>query len=160
VNASSFRAHPEKSPEDSYRQAISDLQRELQNRTEQRDELNRRIALLEAALANLAVVVDDEPFEGGLAKAIRTVLKRVPGKPFHPTEVRDGLKAIGYDISKHTNIMASVHSVLKRMTEGPNAAVQPIRSNAQGGQLYRWKPAVTLKDALIEKLIGGPGRSH
>jgi chaperonin cofactor prefoldin len=61
VNASSFRAHPEKSPEDSYRQAISDLQRELQNRTEQRDELNRRIALLEAALANLAVVVDDEP---------------------------------------------------------------------------------------------------
>jgi hypothetical protein len=102
-----------------------------------REEIDHRLARIDAAIANLAVVLDDEPFEGGLAEAIRTVLKRKPGQWMMPTQVRNGLKEIGYDINQHTNIMASVHSVLKRLAETPD--VQGVKGGGDSGVLFRWK---------------------
>jgi hypothetical protein len=50
-----------------------------------------------------------------------------------PTEVRDGIVAIGFELSsiKHDNPMASVHAVLKRFVDAGDAAQTKDKK-------YRW----------------------
>jgi len=134
----------------SYRKALDDLKAERGKLVAQREEIDHRLARVDAAIANLAVVLDNEPFEGGLTEAVRAVLQRGMGRPYAPTEVRDGLKAIGYDASHHTNLMASVHSVLKRLAETPN--VEALKSSAEGGFRYRWRRAPQPNAEALKRL--------
>jgi hypothetical protein len=39
------------------------------------------------------------------------------GRPMTPIEVRDGLAACGFDMSKYVNDLAAIHTVLKRLNE-------------------------------------------
>lgn len=99
-----------------------------------------RLAQVRAALAALLVLEGDEPvqFEGKLADACRVVLKKHAGASLSPLQVRDELKVIGYDISKdnHSNIMASIHSVLKRLKE--SGEVESKEAKDGSGTRYRW----------------------
>ena len=52
----------------------------------------------------------------GLTDACRVVLKNA-GTPVTPTEVRDRLESIGFDLAKYSNSLAAVHTVLKRLNE-------------------------------------------
>src|ERR1051325_9396605 len=78
-----------------------------------------------ARTAMLALVGDEAAdFDGKLIDAVRVVLLERDGKWLSPTEVRDGVRRLGYDFSDHPNEMAAVHGVLKRLVEYKDADVK------------------------------------
>jgi hypothetical protein len=100
-----------------------------------------RLARVRTAKAALEALVSDEPveFDGSLADACREVLKRTAGKSLSPVQIRDQLKAVGYDPAtiKHGNVMASIHGVLKRMA-GPDKDVRVKQAKDGSGARYWW----------------------
>jgi hypothetical protein len=55
--------------------------------------------------------------EMGLTEAIRWVFKQPLMLPLTPTQVRDHLAEMGYDLEKYAFVMPPIHNTLKRMKE-------------------------------------------
>jgi hypothetical protein len=55
--------------------------------------------------------------EMGLTEAIRWVFKQPLVLPLTPTQVRDSLAQMGYDLEKYKHVMPPIHNTLKRMKE-------------------------------------------
>jgi hypothetical protein len=71
-----------------------------------------------AALTELANASEDSAPPADLVKGITDACKTAvlgAGKPILPSEVRDRIKTLG--IAEQKNILASVHTVLKRLAE-------------------------------------------
>lgn len=56
--------------------------------------------------------------EMGLTEAIRWVFRQPLMLPLTPTQVRDHLAEMGYDLEKYAHVMPPIHTTLKRMKEG------------------------------------------
>lgn len=57
------------------------------------------------------------PEDMGLTEAIRWVFKQPLILPLTPTQVRDHLAEMGYDLGKYAHMMPPIHNTLKRMKE-------------------------------------------
>ena len=55
--------------------------------------------------------------EMGLTEAIRWVFRQPLLVPLTPTQVRDRMAEMGYDLSKYKHVMPPIHNTLKRMKE-------------------------------------------
>jgi len=55
--------------------------------------------------------------EMGLTEAIRWVFRQPLVLPLTPTQVRDRMAEMGYDLSKYKHVMPPIHNTLKRMKE-------------------------------------------
>jgi hypothetical protein len=55
--------------------------------------------------------------EMGLTEAIRWVFRQPLMLPLTPTQVRDHLAEMGYDLEKYAYVMPPIHNTLKRMKE-------------------------------------------
>ena len=55
--------------------------------------------------------------EMGLTEAIRWVFQQPLVLPLTPTQVRDRLAEMGYDLEKYAHVMPPIHNTLKRMKE-------------------------------------------
>jgi hypothetical protein len=55
--------------------------------------------------------------EMGLTEAIRWVFRQPLMLPLTPTQVRDHLAGMGYDLGKYAHVMPPIHNTLKRMKE-------------------------------------------
>ena len=55
--------------------------------------------------------------EMGLTEAIRWVFKQPLLLPLTPTQVRDRLAEMGYDLEKYAHVMPPIHTTLNRMNE-------------------------------------------
>ena len=55
--------------------------------------------------------------EMGLTEAIRWVFRQPLMLPLTPTQVRDQLAEMGYDLEKYAFVMPPIHNTLKRMKE-------------------------------------------
>jgi hypothetical protein len=55
--------------------------------------------------------------EMGLTEAIRWVFRQPLMLPLTPTQVRDHLAQMGYDLEKYAYVMPPIHNTLKRMKE-------------------------------------------
>jgi hypothetical protein len=55
--------------------------------------------------------------EMGLREAIRWVFRQPLILPLTPTQVRDHMAEMGYDLSKYKHVMPPIHNTLKRMKE-------------------------------------------
>jgi hypothetical protein len=55
--------------------------------------------------------------EMGLTEAIRWVFKQPLILPLTPTQVRDSLAQMGYDLEKYKHVMPPIHNTLNRMKE-------------------------------------------
>jgi hypothetical protein len=100
-----------------YRQALDAAIREYEALGAQRREIDERLSQLTQVIGNLNRLcgfVSTVPW--GLTDACRVVLKNA-GKPMTPTDVRDRLESIGFDLDKYSNSLAAVHTVLKRLNE-------------------------------------------
>jgi predicted nuclease with TOPRIM domain len=139
---------------DAFNNAIKELT-ELMAEREVLDEkveaMDRRIARLRRAAISVGALCDiyagqvttkyPELFpdsidpDTGLTDAVREVLK---GELMFltPVEIRNHLKTKGYDISKYKNVLASIHTILKRLKDQDEVMV----SNRDGRTIYRWKP--------------------
>jgi hypothetical protein len=55
--------------------------------------------------------------EMGLTEAIRWVFRQPLMLPLTPTQVRDHMAEMGYDLDKYKHVMPPIHNTLKRMKE-------------------------------------------
>jgi hypothetical protein len=55
--------------------------------------------------------------EMGLTEAIRWVFRQPLLLPLTPTQVRDHMAEMGYDLGKYKHVMPPIHNTLKRMKE-------------------------------------------
>lgn len=98
-------------------------------------------ARIHAAIKATYAMVTDEPlkFTGTLADACRVVLQEANG-PLTPVQVRDGVINLQYNLSRHQNPLASIHSVLKRLAR--SGTVQHVTLKAGEGKsnrsAYKW----------------------
>jgi hypothetical protein len=102
------------SPDD-YRRALQAAVREYEALGLRRRAIDQRLAELAQTIGTLSRLLGLTPTVPiGLTDAIRLVM-RGSGLPMTPVEVRDRLRAIGFDVSKYSNDVAAVHTILKRL---------------------------------------------
>src|ERR1043166_9550260 len=67
--------------------------------------------------AEIASRINELKQEMGLTEAIRWVFRQPLMLPLTPTQVRDRMAEMGYDLSKYKHVMPPIHNTLKRMKE-------------------------------------------
>jgi len=125
---------------ESYKTALQDAQKELAETIAELGKIQGREAALEvrivelrqsvASLARLCGEKFAEEDELGLTDAIRLALKTA-GTPLAAAGVRDRIESMGFDVSRYGNILASIHTVLKRLVDQGQA-------EDVGGLNYKW----------------------
>jgi len=132
-----------------YRRALEAAVREYEALGEQRQQIDRRLAELAQTLSTLSRLCGIVPTVSvGLTDACRLVL-RGAGLPMTPTEVRERLKAFGFDLARYTNDLAAVHTTLKRLADA--GELHFIARPGTGEKAYVWdRPA---RAALLGPVI-------
>ena len=102
---------------DDYKRALDAAIREYERVSAEHAELEARLAQLKHSIATLTKLCGYEPtVQFGLTDACRMVLRHAD-HPLTALEIRDRLIAIGLDMGRYSNALASIHTVLKRMHE-------------------------------------------
>ena len=110
-----------------YKKLLREKEERLVELLDQQEHLETEIAELKqeiGALAILAGEAKDSRYDFlarisgdlGLIDAIREVMRSMNGY-LTPKDIRDGLDNIGYNIGEHSNILASIHTTLRRMAQ-------------------------------------------
>ena len=129
-----------------YKENLNIARQELVKLLEQREALDKRIAKLRQEIGSLAYLAGvgrpkavlklpgGAKKQSGLKPACREVL-RASDVPLTPDEVMEGIGRLGFHQGNYTNLLASVHTTLRRMTE--NGEVE--ESSKGGKKAYRLK---------------------
>src|SRR6266567_4195942 len=97
-------------PQEDYRRALESATREYEALGARRREIDQRLAELAQSIGTLSKLLNLTPtIPIGLTDAIRLVV-RGAGVPMTPVEVRDRLRAIGFDVAKYVNDLGAVHT--------------------------------------------------
>src|SRR5262245_54393822 len=100
---------------DDYVRAFEAAKHEFEALGDQRRDIDRRLTQLAQTMASLGRLCGYVPtVSWGLTDGCRMVLI-ASGRPQTPTEVREALVACGFDLSKYSNDLAAIHTVLKRL---------------------------------------------
>jgi hypothetical protein len=132
------------SPEN-YKSALEQLKKDLRDSKQRRlehlrgvEEEEERITHLRQSVASLSRLCgeafDDED-EFGLTDAIRMALK-AHGGHLNPQQVRAQIERLGFKTEKYTNVLASIHTVLKRLVI--KGEVDDSATAGDGKTAYRW----------------------
>lgn len=149
-----------------YDQALQSAFNEHEKLSGERAQIDERLAQLEKIMESLAPLCQDENLERapspipappytvrdlGLADACREVL-RVEKRYMTPIGIRECLIKHGYDETKQTNLLASIHSIAKRLVGSKEAEQSTIGSKTY----YRWTGSspitLQLTDSLLQKM--------
>jgi hypothetical protein len=121
---------------DDYRRALATAIREYEALGQQRQDIDKRIAEVAqtiGTLSRLCGLIPTVPL--GLTDACRLVV-RGAGVPVTPSDVRQRLQSIGFDLSKYSNDLAAIHTILKRLNE--SGELRFIPRNEPGKHAYVW----------------------
>ena len=122
--------------EDAYKRALRDALRELTELGRKSAEIDERRAQLVQTIAHLSRLCGVKPsVPWGITDACRMVL-RAAGRPLTPSEIRGQLEAMGFDVSRYSNQLAPIHTVLKRLHGAGEAEVRAAADDKPG---YVWK---------------------
>ena len=132
--------------EEPYHRALAVAVREYEELGRQRRAIDKRLAELTQTISTLNRLCGFVPtVPWGLTDACRVVL-RGNGCPMTPTEVRDQLGTIGFDLSKYSSALSAIHTVLKRLSEAGDIRFVEL---ASGRFAYEWlTPTNSLASAL------------
>ena len=122
---------------DDYRRALATAIREYETLGQQRQDIDKRLAEVMqtiGTLSRLCGLVPTVPI--GLTDACRLIV-RGAGLPVTPTDVRQRLQSIGFDLSKYSNDLAAIHTILKRLNESGELRFV-ARGNEPGRHAYIW----------------------
>jgi len=126
--------------QDDYRRALEAAIKEYEDLGTKRRDIDNRLAELAQTIGTLSKLLGFTPTVPiGLTDAIRIVV-RGAGVPMSPTEVRDRLRGMGFDVSRYSNDLAAVHTILKRLNQSGELRFLP-RPN--GAHQYSWNRPVT-----------------
>lgn len=139
----------------SYKKALESARDELQQLYSQQEDISKRITQLRKTISHLAELCDEHDLEIdaenpialdllfgtiGLTEACREVVKAAAPDGLTPVDVKEGLRKWGFDMSGYTNILASIHTVLKRLAKsGVIDEGRPV-NDKEGKRVYRWSP--------------------
>jgi hypothetical protein len=151
-----------------YRRALEAAVREYEALGEQRQQIDRRLAELAQTMSTLSRLCGIvATVSVGLTDACRLVL-RGAGLPMTPVDVRERLKAFGFDLSRYTNDLAAVHTTLKRLNDA--GELRFVARPGTGDKAYVWdRPAraallgpdiATVMREMDEKRRAAPRRSR
>jgi hypothetical protein len=136
---------------DDYRRALDAAVKEYEALGLQRAELDDRLTQLHQTIGTLLRLCGLEPtVPWGLTDACRTVLRNAD-VPLSPPDIRDRLVSIGCDLTRYSNELAAIHTVLRRLWEG--GEIHTIAAPGKG--LWRWtaRPrTITLSTEAAERL--------
>jgi hypothetical protein len=113
-----------------YKHVLQNMHKELESLLEKQEEIEQQIAQLKQGILAIAPLTKEPRssptcwpnflsgiMEAGITDSIRDILRATYPKASSPVEIKDQLKSRGQDLSQHKNVMASIHSTLKRMLE-------------------------------------------
>jgi hypothetical protein len=121
-----------------YRRALETAIREYEALGEQRQDIDKRLAEIAQTIGTLSRLCGLTPTVPlGLTDACRLVI-RGAGVPVTPSDVRQRLASIGFDLSKYANDLAAIHTILKRLNASGELRFIPRRPGAEGGHAYVW----------------------
>lgn len=125
---------------DDYRRALDAACREYETLTRQRADLDARIGQLAQSIGSLTRLCGFVPTAPwGLTDACRMVLKAA-GHPLTALEVRGQLHAMGIDLTRYTNDLAVIHTILRRLNRSGEVQFMPRAWDKPG---YTWKRPAT-----------------
>jgi hypothetical protein len=118
------------------RQVLENYQGELSRLLEDRAALDAAILQLQNKIRHVARMVDvtvDDPIQQlGLTDAIRYVIQHA-GTPVTPVEIRDDLLKRYCDPEDYRNLLASVHTVIKRLERAGAITFDGTKAEWTGG---------------------------
>lgn len=120
-----------------YSRALATAIREYETLGQQRQEIDKRLAEVAqtiGTLSRLCGLIPTVPL--GLTDACRLVV-RGAGVPVTPTDVRQRLQSIGFDLTKYANDLAAIHTILKRLNESGEMRRIP-RGDQPGKHAFIW----------------------
>jgi len=137
------------------REVLADLLR-------QREQLATKIAKQLTRVAALATLSEENKEEtnmmetelGGLTNACRTAFRAAGSRGLMPTEVRSALEQLRFPTRSHKNILASIHTVIRRLEEA--GEIQRAIHDVHGGQdksVYQWAlPSYGASNSLANQM--------
>jgi hypothetical protein len=118
------------------REVLDNYQGELERLLQERTRLDARILQLQHDIRHVArmvdVTVDDPITQLGLTDAIRYVIQHA-GKHMTPVDVRDELLKRYCDPEDYRNLLASVHTVMKRLERAGEITFDGTKAEWTGG---------------------------
>ena len=130
-----------------YREMAEKIQADIESLEIQQEVIERRLARLRQALVGLAPLGQELPNDGlgaqltaiyadiegmSITDATRQILQAAT-EPLTPVEIKKQLINMGKDLSGQKNVMASVHSLLKRLLKSKEIETK------DNGLSYQWK---------------------
>ena len=120
--------------EEDYTAALGTAIAEYERLGEERRRIDARLSQLTETISTLSRLVGLRPtVPFGLTDAVRLIYRNA-GIPLSPTQARERLKAIGFDLSIYSNDMAALHTVLRRLNEAGELKFMAT----PGKHLYSW----------------------
>jgi chromosome segregation ATPase len=136
---------------------LNNMRKELETLLEQQEDTEQKIAQLKQAIMSFAPLAKesgsgfwDQFGPAGITDNIREILQAAYPKKLSPVEIKGQLKARGEDLSQHKNVMASIHSTLKRMLENEEI------TTSDEGLTYGWRRKYRLADLVREAIPPPP----
>jgi len=97
---------------------IEQRREQLRQCLQDQQRLNKEISSLEHSAVGLAGLLGEEYTPEDDLSLTEAIIKTfVEGGDYSVVEMKAKLDARGYDIRRHTNVLASIHSIFKRLTE-------------------------------------------
>jgi hypothetical protein len=136
------------------KKVLKDLAEQIYELEDQERANKERLSMLRASYTHLsnvyAEISDEGPAdfyqEPGLTDSIRLVMQS-SNKHLTPPEVRDGLLLAGFDLSAYSNVLTSIHTVLRRLV----ASGEVMPSVKDGKTAYKWKGCDPLTNPKARK---------
>jgi hypothetical protein len=125
-----------------YRRALEAAIKEYDQLKAQRDEVETRLAQLRLIISHLgelcALPLERRQSPGlGLTDACRSALRASLGG-LTAAQVRERLSSLGIDSNQYSNLLASIHIILKRLVAAGEIWTYKAK---EGKQVYAWKRA-------------------
>ncbi len=123
-------------PTDRYLQDLRAAEKKLEALEARRDKLDLRIAVLRKEIIHLGSLTHADKAREmladiGLSEMCETVM-RWAGTPLTPVQTKRLLADFGYDIERHSNPLASIHTTLKRMVKAGKLKVVRLKDDSTG----------------------------
>jgi len=147
----------------SYRQALDAARANMSRLLQQRENIDKEVKKLAAAIDSLAILCEEVPqelsfpgdsdaFAVNLRDAVRMVFKAAAPQSLTPTQVRDKLRESGFHLDRYVSELPPIHNtILRLLSAGELEEDVPTRE----GRVFKWVSSLTraLRDTKKETWV-------